>query len=387
MATDQTSNMRRTPKKSSARAKVKRPETEQEANKSKRKAPGTPSSSKQASSAGASTSTKSRTSANAKSMDALHKQEGKDRAKKIGIAIFAVVMALSMMLPSLVTIVSNMRPKDADVQQTTSADASSSSSATDSSTSTDTSSSSSTTDSSATSDTATSDTATSETATSDTATSDTATSDTATSESSSSTSETSTTVASLDADYQVEVSALEKRLADDPKNLAALLNLGKQYMSWAYSVSYYGGSEEGAVDHAHDLFDKAIGYYDQYLALNDSNAVKVDRALCQFYAGDYDAAQAALEKLTKDAPDYGPAWANLGLVYESMWNTESAQDAYKKAAEADPNDEYGARSFANRRLAAMNESAVTEGQDVVEPNSTPTTGLTQTLTDASGIGF
>lgn len=367
MATDQTSNMRRTPKKSSARAKVKRPETEQEANKSKRKAPGASSSGKQTSSAGASTSTKSRTSANATSMDALRKQEGKDRAKKIGIAIFAVVMALSMMLPSLVTIVSNMRPKDADVQQTTSGDASSSSSATDSSTSTDTSSSSSATDSSA--------------------TSDTATSDTATSESSSSSSETSTTVASLDADYQVEVNALEKRLADDPKNLAALLNLGKQYMSWAYSVSYYGGSEEGAIDHAHDLFDKAIGYYDQYLALNDSNAVKVDRALCQFYAGDYDAAQAALEKLTKDASDYGPAWANLGLVYESMWDTESAQDAYKKAAEADPNDEYGARSFANRRLAAMNESAVTEGQDAIEPSSTPTTGLTQTLTDASGIGF
>lgn len=375
MATDQTSNMRRTPKKSSARAKVKRPETEQEANTSKRKAPGAPSSGKQASSAGASTSTKSRTSANAKSMDALRKQEGKDRAKKIGIAIFAVVMALSMMLPSLVTIVSNMRPKDADVQQTTSADASSSSSAADSS-------SASTTDSSASTD-----TSSSSSTTDSSATSDTATSDAATSESSSSTSETSTTVASLDADYQVEVSALEKRLADDPKNLAALLNLGKHYMSWAYSVSYYGGSEEEAIDHAHDLFDKAIGYYDQYLALNDSNAVKVDRALCQFYVGDYDAAQAALEKLTKDAPDYGPAWANLGLVYESMWNTESAQDAYKKAAEADPNDEYGARSFANRRLAAMNESAVTEGQDVVEPNSTPTTGLTQTLTDASGVGF
>lgn len=370
MATDQTSNMRRTPKKSSARAKVKRPETEQEANKTKRKAPGAPSSGKQATSAGGSASAKSRTSANATSMDALRKQEGKDRAKKIGIAVFAVVMALSMMLPSLVTIVSNMRPKDADVQETTSADASSSSSATDSS-------SASTTDSSTSAD----------TSSSSSSTDSSATSDTATSESSSSTSETSTTVSSLDADYQVEVSALEKRLADDPKNLAALLNLGKHYMSWAYSVSYYGGSEEGATDHAHDLFDKAIGYYDQYLALNDSNAVKVDRALCQFYAGDYDAAQAALEKLTKDAPDYGPAWANLGLVYESMWNTESAQDAYKKAAEADPNDEYGARSFANRRLAAMNESAVTEGQDAIEPSSTPTTGLTQTLTDASGIGF
>ncbi len=388
MATEQGSTQRRTQNKRLARAKIKHPTSEQEQG-SKRGA--SSSTSRSSSSAGASKSTKPRSSAQAARIQgAQEKQERKDRAKKIGIAIFAVVMALSMMLPSLVTIVSNMN-RGGEVQPATSdagddsATSDASSSASDASSSASATSDAASSASSDSADSATSDAASSSTASSDAATSDAVTSESATNDSA--TSESTSTVSTIDANYQTEVTALKKRLDSDPKNLAALLNLGNQYMSWGYSVSYYGGAEEGADKHAKDLFDQAISYYDSYLALNDSNAVKVDRALCQFYAGDYEKAQSALEKLTKDQPDYGPAWANLGMIYESMYNTEEAQEAYKKAAEADPENEYGAKSFANQRLAAINEGAVTESQDAVKPTTTNTTGLSQTLADASGTTF
>lgn len=366
MATEQgTSARRNLKKKSMARAKVKRPEAAPD-----KKSGGRAASAPAQASSGAKTAKSTRAGAT-RLQEAERKEASKDRAKKIGIAVFAVVMALSMMLPSLVTIASNMRGSE-----TPAADA-----ATDDSASTD--------------DSTSADSAATDSAAADSSSADSSASasdaDSATSAEASSASDadssSSSMVTTIDENYKTEVDALKKRLDADANNLAALLNLGNQYMSWGYNVSYYASGDESASTHASELFDEAISYYDRYLALNDSNAVKVDRALCQFYGGDYTAAQEALEKLTKDAPDYGPAWANLGLVYESTFNTTSAEEAYKKAAEVDPEDEYGSKTFANQRLASMHESELTESQDVIEPSTPSTTGLSQTLADASGLSL
>lgn len=371
MATEQgTSARRNLKKKSMARAKVKRPEAAPD-----KKSGGRAASATAQASSGAKTPKPTRTGAT-RLQEAERKEASKDRAKKIGIAVFAVVMALSMMLPSLVTIASNMRGSE-----TPAADAATDDGAgTDDGTSAD----------SAATDSAAADSAATDSSSADSSASasdaDSATSAEASSASDADSSS-SSMVTTIDENYKTEVDALKKRLDADANNLAALLNLGNQYMSWGYNVSYYASSDESASTHASELFDEAISYYDRYLALNDSNAVKVDRALCQFYAGDYTAAQEALEKLTKDAPDYGPAWANLGLIYESTFNTTSAEEAYKKAAEVDPEDEYGSKTFANQRLASMHESELTESQDVIEPSTPSTTGLSQTLADASGISI
>lgn len=165
-----------------------------------------------------------------------------------------------------------------------------------------------------------------------------------------------TGMAAVDDAYKAVIDPLEEKLKDNPKDLATLLHLGKDYMAWGYDAGSYA-SEDADYEHLNELFAKAMDYYDQYLELNDSPAVKCDRAMCQLYTGDLEGAVAALEQVTADE-NYGPAWANLGMIHEIyQGDNEGAKEAYQKAIDADPDDEYGSKSYANRRLAAMVASA------------------------------
>ena len=219
------------------------------------------------------------------------------------------------------------------------------------------------------------------------------------SQSSSSTSEQQsasvTDVASADAKYTDVVASLEEKYSSDPKDLATLLNLGKDYMTWGVYVRYYG-STDADTSHANELLDKAVKYYDEYLAIKDSNAVRCDKAMCAFYQEDGTSALNQLEELTASAPDYGPAWANLGLLYEASGNTDAAKEAYAKAQETDPDDEYGAKSYATQRLSAIesaesddssNGSATTDSTSTTGSSATGAQGLSDTLGSLSGTGL
>ena len=123
----------------------------------------------------------------------------------------------------------------------------------------------------------------------------------------------------------------------------------------------------------------------------------MDRALCQYYEEETSKATAALEQLTQDMPDYGPAWANLGMLYESAGNSDQAREAYQKAQEADADDEYGAKTYATRRISAMDSaasssagttdstSATTSGSSTT--GSTGVKGLSDTLANLSGTSL
>ena len=188
----------------------------------------------------------------------------------------------------------------------------------------------------------------------------------------------------VDANYAAVVNPLEAKLKDNPKDLATLLSLGNNYMNWGSAATSYA-TDETSEQHVLDLFNQAIGYYDRYLELNDSAVVKANRAMCVLNTGDTEGALAALQQVTVDNPDYGPAWANIGMIYEYQQNTEKAKEAYQKAIEVDKNDEYGAQSYANRRLAAM---AASEGEGLTDEtaesaNTTESTGA-EALEDALG---
>ena len=195
---------------------------------------------------------------------------------------------------------------------------------------------------------------------------------------------TKTGMDSVDANYAAVVNPLEAKLNDNPKDLATLLSLGNNYMNWGSAASSYA-TDETSEQHVLDLFNKAIGYFDRYLELNDSAVVKANRAMCQLNTGDADGALAALQQITVDNPDYGPAWANIGMIYEYQQNTEKAKEAYQKAIEVDANDEYGAASYANRRLAAM---AASEGEgltdETAESAKTDEASGAEALEDALG---
>ncbi len=285
---------------------------------------------------------------------------------KVLIAIFAVLMAGSMMLPSISAIYSVLT-----------ADAATSSSSSDSS--------SDTTDSSDSSDSSDSTDETSDDSSTDETTEEADDSE----------------YASVDEKYQSAVSSLEEKYSADKTNLATLLNLGQKYMTWGVSVTYVA-TTDASTSHANQLLEKARSYYSEYLAIKDSNAIKVDMALCKYYEEDTTAATTELETLTQESPDYGPAWANLGVVYEAAGKTDEAKAAYNKAIETDANDEYGAKSYGESRISSLesSESASTTtstSSDLADASSDGTTtssssssglsGLSQTLSSLSGTSF
>lgn len=293
----------------------------QSKNKSKNKS--------RSSSAANKTKTTAKSSSSAKSQ-----QGGLSLGARIAIAVIAVVMALSMMLPSLSSIFSG----------------SSSSTTTDQSSS------------------------------ADASTSESTSSSSSDSSSSSSSTSTTSTVDTIDSEYKTLVASLESKLANDPNNLATLLNLGRDYMQWGYQV-VYNGTTDADTTHGNDLLDKAISYFDQYLALNDSNSVKVDSALCLLYKGDTSGAISALQQITTDSPDYGPAWANLGLAYEISGDSTSALSAYQQAETTDADDEYGAKSYAEKRIASINSSTTSTTSGTSATSGTSSTSTTQGLSD------
>ncbi len=199
-------------------------------------------------------------------------------------------------------------------------------------------------------------------------------------------------VEQTDDKYSAIVSTLEEKYASDSTNLATLLNLGKDYMTWGAYVRYYG-STDAETTHANELLDKAVKYYDEYLAQRDSSAVRVDKALCAYYQEDTTSALEQLKALSESAPDYGPAWANLGLLYEATGDTDSAKEAYAKAEEADPNDEYGAKTYAEQRLSSIESSESSDDEtDTTSSSDSGTTtsssssqGLSDTLNELSGL--
>lgn len=268
------------------------------------------------------------------------KKARKNKIMGIAVGIFAVIMALSMMLPSFTYIFGNNQSAQDQAAQEQEAKKEESSDESSSKESTDTQ------------------------------------------------EEQATGIEAVDKNYKAVVDPLEKKLEKNPKDLATLLNLGNDYMSWASEASSYAADEE-ASNHVNELFQKAIGYFDQYLELNDSQVVKTSRAMCFFSMGDTDTAMSELQTLTENSPDYGPAWAYIGLIHESQGDTDAAKEAYNKAIEVDPNNEYGANSYANRRLAAMaasqGEGLTDEVTESVEGSET-TTGA-EALEDALNSGL
>ena len=209
-------------------------------------------------------------------------------------------------------------------------------------------------------------------------------------EDSTGTESTESTVESMDGRFGPIVSDLEAKVQEDPTDKASLLALGSYRFQWALSVRSLASTDDDT-SHANDLFSQAIEAYDGYLALEDAPAVRVDRALCQYYEGDATAAMSALTDLTASDPDYAPAWANLGMLCEAAGDTDGAKSAYQAASEKDPDDEYGAKSYADQRLSSIDQAAQqSEGSSSADDEAGVTSsgsgsqGLVSDLSSATG---
>ena len=153
----------------------------------------------------------------------------------------------------------------------------------------------------------------------------------------------------IDSQYTDYVADLESQLEGDPENAETLLATARACSSWGSSVMMLAAND-GEASHGTELVERAVGYYDRYLELNDASDARTERAMCEYYLGDTEAATTDLEAVTEDYPEYAPAWYDLGMLYESQDQTEEALAAYQKAVELDPDDEQGVGSNAQSRV-------------------------------------
>lgn len=179
-----------------------------------------------------------------------------------------------------------------------------------------------------------------------------------------------------------------KRLKENDKDLAALLNLGQNYMSWGSSAIYSSTTDDEKA-YSEALLKKAMEYYDRYLALNDSDAVKVSRAACDYYLGNTEQAIATLKEMTEKKPDYPLAWAYLGMFYEQGYDMDNAKAAYEKAAETDAKDEYGVKTYAEGRIDSINSAGADfsslTNENLLGTSSSPQEGLPGVIANNSSV--
>ena len=175
-----------------------------------------------------------------------------------------------------------------------------------------------------------------------------------------------TTVAAIDAAYQPQIASLTAKLDADPESLAALGNLGNTCMDWGTALQQASdaGTDEAAA-HIEDVFTAAINYYDQYLERDpESRAVRVDRACCEFYAGDEEGAIADLEEFCAENDSFSLAWFNLGVFYYQRGELASAKEAFDKAVEADAVESFNVSTMAS--IYASMVQAEIDAQETAE---------------------
>lgn len=150
-----------------------------------------------------------------------------------------------------------------------------------------------------------------------------------------------TTVAGVRSKYSSVISSLESKLEADPQNTTAMASLGNNYMDMASELSQASDAADNP-EAANDAYAKAIEYYDAYLGLADSSAVRVDRAVCLFYSDHADEAIADLTAFVEgDGADFAMAWFNLGVMHYSQGDYEASIEEFQKAVDLDADGSMG----------------------------------------------
>lgn len=190
------------------------------------------------------------------------------------------------------------------------------------------------------------------------------------------------TTAQVDETYGDLISTLESRLEADPGDLSTLASLGNNYMDWGQALQQASDASENE-EHISETFAKAVDYYDQYLEEDpDSNAVRVDRACCMYYAGQEDEAIAALEDFTAENDSFAPAWANLGIFLYLQDDLDAAKDAFNQAIEADPEDAYNVSTICQMYVAIIESQQEAEAEAAEEDEAADESATDETATDA-----
>jgi tetratricopeptide (TPR) repeat protein len=93
--------------------------------------------------------------------------------------------------------------------------------------------------------------------------------------------------------------------------------------------------------------------------------------------------------MTEEKPDYPMGWANLGMLYEQQYDKDNAINAYQKAADSDPNDEYGAKTYAEQRIQSIRSAGSSfsdlTNEELLGTKSKPEEGLPGIIANKSDL--
>jgi tetratricopeptide (TPR) repeat protein len=158
--------------------------------------------------------------------------------------------------------------------------------------------------------------------------------------------------------YDVAVDSFQKGVEMDPNQNVIWANLADAYVGQA-------GAKTGADQQA--VLDKALEAYSKAIALKPDNpAYHNNYALTLARAKKYDEAQGELNKAAAlDPPNAGRYYYNLGAVYVNGGQSAPAEEAFKKAIEANP--DYAEAQF--QYASALSAKLVTgaDGKVVAPP--------------------
>jgi tetratricopeptide (TPR) repeat protein len=168
-------------------------------------------------------------------------------------------------------------------------------------------------------------------------------------------------LATINAQYQPAVAALTSQLQSEPESYTALVSLGNTYFDWALKVQEASRTTTTAVGADQPLWVSAKDAYERAVEVKDDESpVRVDYAITLFYTGETNVAISTAEKVTKDDPDFAPAWFNLGVFYQAAGENEKAIAAYERAVELDPEGTQIGLDYANQQLQTLRSGNATQ---------------------------
>ena len=150
------------------------------------------------------------------------------------------------------------------------------------------------------------------------------------------------------AELQYRISQNEQSLENTPDNLYLLTQLGNSY----YQLGVYYSSTNDELKSS-ESFGKALDPYGKALEIEpDDVNVRVDRAVCAFWSGNYDIAEAEFETAITTDPTHAKAFFNYGIfLYLGLNQSTEALEKWAAVIELNPLDDpqlvANARSWIN----------------------------------------
>jgi tetratricopeptide (TPR) repeat protein len=158
--------------------------------------------------------------------------------------------------------------------------------------------------------------------------------------------------------YDAAVESFQKGVDLDPSQNVIWANLADAYVGMANTKT--GPDQQAALDKANESYAKAIALKPENPAYHNNYGLALARSK------KFDEAQAELSKAAQlDPPNAGRYYYNLGALYTNGGQSGPAEDAFKKAIEANP--EYADAQYQYATALSAKLSIGADGKMVAPP--------------------